>query len=129
MSALVLFFEPTDTDLETLVKPKRVLERDRKQLLCAACANPVTRPEMRIEASGTHQHTFTNPAGFTYVIGCFADAPGCAQSGIYTAEWSWFADHEWRYAHCRQCSAHLGWHFRGVDRFFGLILERLVEPH
>ncbi len=127
MSAFVLLFEPTD--LETLAKPKRVSQRDRRQLLCAACANSITQHQMRIEASGAHRHTFTNPAGFTYNIGCFAEAPGCAQSGVYTTEWSWFADHEWRYAHCRQCEAHMGWHFRGVDRFFGLILDRLAEPH
>lgn len=129
MSAHVFLFEPTDVELETLKKPERILQPDRKQLLCAACANSITRHEMRIEVSDAHRHTFTNPAGFTYTIGCFADAPGCAQSGVYTAEWSWFADHEWRYANCRRCKAHVGWHFRGAGRFFSLILERLVEPH
>ena len=127
MNRQVLCFEPTD--LQTLATPKRKQQRAAKRLLCAACANPVTGRDLRVEESGAHQHTFTNPAGFTFTIGCFSDAPGCAQSGVYTYEWSWFAGHEWRYAHCRQCQAHLGWHFRGVDHFFGLILDRLVEPH
>ena len=123
----ILKFEPTD--LEALTQQEQTSQHARKPLVCAACANSITRHELRIDAAGAHQHTFTNPAGFTYTIGCFSEAPGCVQSGVYTAEWSWFMDHEWRYTHCRECQTHLGWHFRGADQFFGLILDLLVEPH
>jgi hypothetical protein len=36
--------------------------------------------------------------------------------------------YRWQLAYCRGCAAHLGWGFvGGAGRFFGLILERLID--
>jgi hypothetical protein len=97
------------------------------QLYCFACGSAVTRLRERIAPGGAHSHTFTNPAGYVYRIGCFRSAPGCAQAGELTREYSWFSGYAWRYALCAACRVHLGWFFQGPEPdFFGLILDRLV---
>jgi hypothetical protein len=71
-----------------------------------------------------------NPAGLLFHIGCFAEAIGCTVVGPDSPEYPWFAGFAWRYAQCGSCGRHLGWHFRSAGKpgFFGLILDRLVEP-
>jgi len=70
-----------------------------------------------------------NPAGFTFHIGCFAEAIGCVTRGPPSLEYAWFPGFAWRLALCGQCTCQLGWHFRSDDgeSFFGLILDRLRE--
>ncbi len=81
---------------------------------------------------GCHEHTFTNPGGWVYRIGCFRRAPGCAQAGEFTEAYSWFPGQAWRYALCAGCRTHLGWVYRQAGgeaseaEFYGLILDRLV---
>lgn len=80
--------------------------------------------------SGTHAHTFTNPAGIVFRIGCFADAPGAASFGGENSAFSWFPGFVWRIALCASCGEHLGWRFReerSSAHFFGLILDKVVE--
>jgi len=71
-----------------------------------------------------------NPAGLLFHIGCFAQAIGCTVIGPDSFEYPWFVGFAWRYAMCANCASHLGWSFRsdGKPSFFGLILDRLVEP-
>jgi hypothetical protein len=96
---------------------------------CAACRTRVATESDAIEVAGAHQHTFTNPAGERFTIGCFREANGCRIDGEPTLEHTWFAGHVWSYASCRNCGAHLGWYFdAGEARFFGLILARLFGP-
>lgn len=98
------------------------------RLLCLACGHPITSLRERITAGGAHQHTFTNPAGYVFRIGCFGRAPGCVQTGPPTLEHTWFPGRAWRYALCGGCRTHLGWAFHDGDSgFFGLILDRLLE--
>jgi len=97
------------------------------QLHCRLCGAPITDNSQRVEAQGAHVHTRQNPAGVVYCFGCFRAAPGCTAFGRPTAEHSWFAGCAWRIAACRGCGEHLGWQFQGVDCFFGLILDRLIE--
>jgi hypothetical protein len=98
-------------------------------LLCFACGLGITNDRERITAGGAHEHTFTNPGGYVYRIGCFRRAPGCAQAGEPTLEHTWFPGHSWRLALCAGCRAHLGWAFQtGESEFFGLILDRLISP-
>jgi hypothetical protein len=82
-----------------------------------------------VDVAGTHAHTFTNPHGIRFHIGCFADAPGCVASGEPTTYWSWFPGYAWQVENCRSCREHLGWLFEAPDRpaFHGLILDRLRE--
>ena len=66
-----------------------------------------------------------NPEGTVFVIGCFAQAPGCVAIGAPMLEWTWFPGCRWQVALCRACGEHLGWRYTGADTFHGLILERL----
>lgn len=100
-----------------------------RRLLCRACGHPITDDRARVAVDGAHQHVERNPAGITYRIGCFREAPGAVAWGEAYAEHTWFAGHTWRIALCGRCGAHLGWAFQGHGRFHGLITDRLVpEP-
>ena len=115
----------------------REAERDRRSapvtgqrrgLVCVACEHAVTDDAHRIDMAGAHEHTFVNPAGFAFRIGCFADAPGCAQGSPPREEtaFSWFPGWAWQVALCARCAAHLGWSYRNAGgRFWGLILAAL----
>ena len=96
-----------------------------KQLLCRACANPVTTPAAAIDIAGAHQHRFSNPAGQAFTIGCFQHAPGCRTEGEAWRQYSWFPGHTWRVVICGRCAGHLGWRFQAETRFYGLILKKL----
>ncbi|MEW5736399.1 MAG: cereblon family protein [Thermodesulfobacteriota bacterium] len=103
------------------------LDTPENTILCRACGHVVTREESRISVSGAHRHSFFNPAGIVFVIGCFGDAPGLSFLGPSTPEFSWFPGYSWRLALCGSCSEHLGWLYTGPDKapFCGLILDRL----
>lgn len=104
-------------------KPKK-----EKRLFCAACRHPVTHQDERIPVQGGHEHTFTNPHGIIYHIGCFHDAAGCAPVGEATKEFTWFSGYAWRIVLCAHCRAHLGWRFQSDgDYFHGLITARLTS--
>jgi hypothetical protein len=98
-------------------------------ILCRDCLHPITRPSDRVSIEGRHAHTFANPHGIVFEIGCFRRAPGCGAIGPASSEFTWFAGHRWRVCICAACLAHLGWMFLPAvgDAFFGLILERLRE--
>jgi hypothetical protein len=110
-------------------RPRPAPEADRGRVLaCARCRRAVTTTADRIEVAGGHRHSFSNPHGFRYQIGCFAQASGCRTVGPPSTDWTWFPPYAWQVEHCGQCGEHLGWLFRGEsDRFHGLILDRLVE--
>jgi hypothetical protein len=98
-------------------------------ILCRDCLHPVTRPSDRIGVQGRHRHTFANPHGVVYEIGCFRSVLGCGVIGPASDEFTWFAGHYWRVCVCAACLVHLGWRFAstGGEAFYGLILDRLVE--
>jgi hypothetical protein len=99
-------------------------------LLCANCLNLVTLHQAAITVNNAHQHTFANPHGLVFTIGCFKQAPGCGAAGEATAEFSWFSGYRWRVAVCAACLSLLGWRFSsGETSFYGLILDRLVEAN
>ena len=97
-----------------------------RRLLCAACGEPVTADEHRVNIEGRHVHRRTNPAGFEFEFGCFREASGAVAVGSATMEHTWFAGWTWRASICRSCGFHLGWLFEsGGSSFQGLILDRL----
>jgi hypothetical protein len=98
-------------------------------IVCRACTGPVTTRRQRREVLGAHEHRFMNPAGALFHIGCFGEAPGCAVLGPPSEAYTWFPGHAWRFAHCRSCGEHLGWHFgaSGASSFFGLRLDRIRD--
>ncbi|MBI3571612.1 MAG: hypothetical protein HY082_11035 [Gammaproteobacteria bacterium] len=102
--------------------------KKEKRLFCAACRHPVTHRDERIPVQGGHEHTFTNPRGIAYRIGCYREAAGCSAVGEATAEFTWFPGYAWRIALCANCRAHLGWRFQaGGEYFHGLIVNRLTS--
>ena len=110
--------------------PQQRHQHDRtfkKQLLCAACSHHITFEEARIEVNGAHDHTFFNPLGIVYQVGCFSMAGGCSLVGPASDDFSWFPGYRWQIAHCGACGVHLGWSFVGGGFFFALITSRLVE--
>ncbi len=97
-------------------------------LLCANCLNMITPRQTAMVVNGFHQHTFANPSGMIYTIGCFRAAPGCAVVGEPSSEFSWFSGFMWRVVACAACQCHLGWRFSSTTAsFYGLILDNLVE--
>lgn len=109
------------------VRDEEERQRRGRVLRCAACRCEVTDGCARIEMGGAHNHTFVNPSGYAYHIGCFGVAPGTRSLGDISRWWSWFPGFAWRIAVCSGCREHLGWSFHGERTFFGLILDRLVE--
>ena len=100
-----------------------------RSLLCRECLKTVTYEKERIEIHGSHHHTFANPHGIVYEIGCFRSAVGCVYAGRPTGEFTWFRGYRWRIAYCHSCMAHLGWLFvsQSHHQFNGLVLNRLVD--
>jgi len=102
-------------------------KKKKEFIICRSCSHIITSVDKRIEIAGQHAHTFTNPAGIVYRIGCFSSAPGCFNFGEPTMEYTWFPGYTWCYANCLNCFMHLGWFFQSGDHhFYGLILNHLT---
>ena len=129
------FRRPSDRHAAERLRPlvaDEVLEEPpvwKHRLVCRQCRQLITGPDERIDVQGSHRHTFSNPYGVLYQIGCFRAVRGCVYTGPATREWSWFRGFRWRIAVCSQCLTHLGWLFCSTDTesFHGLILSRLVQ--
>jgi len=106
-----------------------VAEKSLEGVLCAACGHTVTDDRQRMHRRGRFAHTFKNPAGIVFRIGCYAAAPGCLVRGLPTEEHTWFTGFLWNFALCGGCRCHLGWFFQSGERdaFYGLILDRLIH--
>jgi len=96
----------------------------QKSVRCKNCGHVITSPALAIEP---HEHTFRNPAGYSFHVLCYSDAPGAADAGESTNEACWFPGYAWTFAICMQCHNHLGWWYSGPDRFAGLIGTRLIR--
>jgi hypothetical protein len=98
-------------------------------LLCKSCNHKITTLKEKININGFHNHTFANPNGIIFEIGCYKNAPGCNYSGHFTNEFSWFKTYSWKVSICASCLAHLGWLFLSPNKdfFYGLIVDRLIE--
>ena len=96
--------------------------------LCRNCRQRVTRPSEGIAVNGGHRHTFANPSGVVFEIGCFASVTGCGSVGPPSTDFTWFAGHTWRIVVCGRCGIHLGWLFnhQAGGGFWGLIVDRLT---
>jgi len=117
--------------IEAFAKNKAV-EDDSDQgrhILCRSCGCLITRGSARITVQGSHQHSFANPHGLVFRIGCFSTAEGCAYAGSLSNEFTWFKGYGWRIAVCGSCLVHLGWLFisDSGSSFNGLILDQLVD--
>ncbi|MBI5783748.1 MAG: hypothetical protein HZA69_08390 [Gammaproteobacteria bacterium] len=126
----LMFFDPHSEKKRKEKTNTRLAEKAKKEkrLFCAACRHLITHQDQRVPVQGGHEHTFTNPRGITYHIGCYREAAGCSVVGESTAEFTWFLGYAWRVALCANCRTHLGWEFRSdSDYFHGLIVDRLTS--
>jgi hypothetical protein len=103
---------------------------EEEYILCRQCRQAITRPDDRLSIQGAHRHTFANPHGIVFDIGCFRRVIGCGYAGAASDEFTWFAGYNWRVCYCTMCLTHLGWIFgsKAGDNFHGLIMDRLIEP-
>lgn len=104
-------------------------EEEELWIACRSCHQLLTRPSHRVAVHGSHQHTFANPGGVVFEIGCFRSVKGCQLTGPPSTDFTWFSGHSWQIAICSACQTHLGWLFKSQNDgpFFGLILDRLTE--
>ena len=101
-------------------------EKDAPGVFCRTCGHRITGDADRIAVNGSHTHTFFNPAGLLFELGCFRRAPGCLVGSEASDQFTWFAGYLWRPAFCSGCAGHLGWRFEKDDHvFFSLILANL----
>jgi hypothetical protein len=121
----------TDKKLKSFIEDKSIEKESDKSanILCRQCHHLITCQEESIEVLGSHLHTFANPGGIIYQIGCFGSAKGCSYSGPATLEWTWFKGYSWKIAVCGACLTHLGWiYFSPANgSFHGFILNRLIQ--
>jgi hypothetical protein len=126
-------FRPQDgSRVKRPSQPALDASRDREPpdaaLICAFCRHPITSLAFRIDVHGAHRHTFANPYGMIFRIGCFSEAPGCRPVGAPSSEFAWFSGHDWQVSLCTRCGLHLGWRFTSAaTSFHGLILDRLQD--
>jgi len=123
------FDERRSVKIEELIQAENEEETEKEETFrCVNCGHDITTKKDRIAIHDEHEHTFVNPGGYVYHIGCFCKAPGCIQAGTSTAEHTWFRGYSWVYAFCGGCMAHLGWAYHSGDagHFYGLILDRLA---
>jgi len=96
---------------------------------CRVRIHKITTHKEKINVNGSHHHTFANPNGIIFGIGCFNTAPGCLYTGPFSEEFSWFKGYMWQVSLCASCLGHIGWLFFSAknDFFYGLILDRLID--
>ncbi len=116
--------------VDVLTRENPVAEdRSSPVIVCRNCLFSVTDPEQRMTMEGAFLHTFANPHGHVFEIGCFSRAPGCVEGSASSMEFTWFAGYAWQVGICGSCATHLGWIFTAdTRRFYGLILDRLHFP-
>ncbi len=113
------------------------LEKDQERnnafkdefIRCRVCNHKITTHKEKININDSHYHTFANPNGMIFDIGCYKTALGCLNTGPPTEEFSWFKGYSWQVAICASCLAHLGWVFLSANNnfFYGLIIDRLID--
>jgi hypothetical protein len=116
-----------DAIVRKLSKKKERKKHDEPLIICTSCKNVITSSKAVMSVAGQHRHSFKNPAGIYYEIGCFSDAKGCFNMGEPTVEFTWFPGYSWCYSVCAKCFIHLGWYYQSDNsHFYGLILNRLT---
>lgn len=130
-----LFRLPPGKEIDPALKQFQEIQYEEKEperercILCRQCHHVITSRSERIEVQGGHKHTFANPRGIIFQIGCFGSVRGCGYIETSTAKWSWFRGFSYKIAVCEKCLTHLGWLYTSetMKNFCGLILERLID--
>lgn len=125
---MILAFQKLKIVAEKQSEKQPDIDEHDDLILCRNCRNKITSAKYRIDVYGSHKHSFANPSGMLFDIGCFSAAYGCANHGIPTSEFTWFTGFKWQFSICGKCNNHLGWHYSsGSESFYGLILANLIE--
>ncbi|WP_147819609.1 cereblon family protein [Salidesulfovibrio onnuriiensis] len=101
----------------------------RRVFICRSCGNRITSAAAAMAVNGKHKHTFFNPHGYVFELGCFSSAPGTIRVGPASPEFTWFSGHTWQTLVCGRCNIHIGWHYQADSGsgFYGLILPQVAE--
>ena len=113
-----------------MIDPEGLRTEKESWMVCRRCQHTIANSTMKFNVEGTHEHLQCNPDGFTFVFGCYKDAPGCQVVGQATNQFTWFNGFQWRLAICQECYHHLGWYFNAKGQnygFFGLISNCVRE--
>ena len=103
----------------------------QQRWVCIACDTFIVSAEALTDICKKPYHTFANPAGEVFSIGCFTTWHNLAAVGSVTKAFTWFPGYGWQVMVCEGCGLHLGWAYsdmandRFVNRFVGLIMNRL----
>lgn len=128
---MLLRKEDDDTygDVAEVVEEEPESEQTEEEaIVCAECGHEITNHRHKMSKGGGFEHSFANPAGIVFQIGCFEEAPGVGAMGEESSEFSWFEGYTWQVVICRGCMTHLGWQYWSEgDTFYGLILPRLAN--
>jgi len=126
-----VFFLQIDKHLENdpaVDADENILKKKNSGILCLNCRHHITHDQQRISIGGSHIHSFANPHGVLFNIGCFTEADGCMPIGEKTGIFTWFPGYSWQIVHCTKCGEHLGWVYENNDAaFFGLIINKLAS--
>ncbi|MCP3899517.1 MAG: hypothetical protein GY707_07385 [Desulfobacteraceae bacterium] len=121
----VLLKESSKSIIKEKIKTSDINDNE-KNIFCYNCSSIITNQSFQISKNDSHKHTFPNPHGIVFEIGCFKEAFGCSVSPESSNEFSWFSGYNWSIATCHNCNNHLGWLFTSSSNsFFGLILEKI----
>jgi hypothetical protein len=115
------------TDILTDDSTQSVKTDSSGKIRCRLCEEHITDGQSGIYHNGNHIHCERNPGGHKFRFATYQDAPGCLTIGEASFEHSWFSGYNWQIALCRSCSEHLGWLFSGNSRFYGLIIDKLID--
>ena len=127
MTSLVWFQTEIDPSVDAETEQEDSDKYPQHHYCCAICGALITDNRYAVPINGQQRYIKTNPDNHSFSFGCFSSASGCRTLGDYSDQHSWFSGYQWCFAHCKSCNAQLGWHFRGEQAFFGLILEQLVN--
>jgi hypothetical protein len=121
--------QPRQSAPQEQANPEIEQETEDQWVICKQCGQRLARTSDRTLVNGAHRHTFANPSGIVFEIGCYVNVSGCGLAGPPSTEFTWFSGHSWRIAVCAKCLVHLGWMFVSSQGglFFGLILDRISE--
>ena len=83
---------------------------------CRACARALAARGARAPLpDGRDRGTFSNPAGHSFELLAFSEAPGAIAVTPPSTAFAWFAGYAWQVALCRGCEGHVGWRFASLD--------------
>jgi len=106
---------------------QREKEQPENPICCGSCGQVIVKRKRLSARTEGEEHTFRNPAGYSFHVITFSEAQGCRRTGVPTTRDSWFPGYAWSIVLCSECEKHLGWHFqKSHDSFHGLIVTRLT---